>query len=193
MWDFHGVGGRSMMMSLLAAFEQNSCVELACYRTVQFIFGTARWRTSWSIIYLFRLSVLTTSLGARGVFFPTRRVRPDPSVSLFGWINVRASPSVWDFPSGHKRDTRLAAANDSAGTLAWQLTGWLTDRGSFIFVFVMVCWMFAFPVYQSSYPLTSTTHGRVAPFYWSNVSVTWLCIRRGFYIVDDIGLLTELG
>lgn len=64
------VGGRSMMMSLLAALEQASCVELACYQTVQYIFGTARWRTSWSIIDLFHYSVLTTLPGARGVFPP---------------------------------------------------------------------------------------------------------------------------
>ncbi len=64
------VGGRSMMMSLLAALEQASCVELACYQTVQYIFGTARWRTSWSTIDLFHYSVLTTLPGARGVFSP---------------------------------------------------------------------------------------------------------------------------
>lgn len=39
------VGGRSMMMRLLAALAQASGEELACYQTVQFVFETARWRT----------------------------------------------------------------------------------------------------------------------------------------------------
>lgn len=99
------VGGRSMMMSLLAALEQASCVELACYQTVLFIFGTQRWRTSWSIIDLFHYSILTTSPGDRGVFSSPQRVSPDPPVSMFGWTNVRASTAAWDFPSGHEWDS----------------------------------------------------------------------------------------
>lgn len=82
------VGRRSETMSLLASLEQASCVELACYQAVQYIFGTARWRTTRSVIDLLHYRILTTSVGARDVFPSEKRHCPDHPVSLFGWTKV---------------------------------------------------------------------------------------------------------